>query len=120
LKYLTTTLCEASPHALVTIEYGSDNTHEHANFLFYSKHRDAFNLRRFHKWKLPEYKVKAVSSINNVISYMTKEGKPSSGSVLVLVGGWGGFPPTVLQCQSNGIDVFVVASAGGVCPFLKL
>lgn len=75
LNYLTTTLCDNSPHALVTVEYGDNKSHKHANFFFYHSCRDAFNLKRIFKWKVPEYKVKAVSSINNVISYMVKEGR---------------------------------------------
>lgn len=82
LNHLTTTLCEPSHHALVTVEWGLNNTHWHCNFLFYHSARDAFNLRRKMSWKLPEYKVKAVTSPNNVITYMTKEGmfhQPNNG-----------------------------------------
>lgn len=59
---------------LVTKEFGENNTHEHANFLFYHSARDSFNLRRIFKWKAPEWKVKAATSPNNVVAYMTKEG----------------------------------------------
>lgn len=67
--------CSNSPHALCTIEYGELGNHKHANYLLYTPHRDAFNLARNWKLKPPMHKVKAVSSINNVITYMTKEGK---------------------------------------------
>lgn len=64
----------SSPILFVTKEFGDNNTHEHANFLFYHSARDTFNLRRIFKWKLPEWKVKAATSPNNVVAYMTKEG----------------------------------------------
>jgi len=64
-----------SPHILCTIEYGSQMTHKHANYLFYSSQRDAHNLARVFKIpKGPSWKVKKATSPNNVISYMTKEG----------------------------------------------
>ena len=68
-------LIQSSPHILVTIEHGENGNHKHANYFWYSMHRDAFNLRRVYKLpKGPEWKVKAVTSPNNVITYMTKEG----------------------------------------------
>lgn len=63
-----------SPHILVTREWGDGGTHEHANYLFYHPARDAFNVSRLFKTKRPEYVIKKVTSINNVINYMTKEG----------------------------------------------
>lgn len=66
---------ESSPYILCTKEFGVNNTHEHYNYLFYHSTKDSFNLKRVFKMKLPEWKVKAVTSINNVITYMTKEGE---------------------------------------------
>lgn len=66
----------SSPKILVTKEFGTNNTHEHANFLFYHSSRDAYNVRRSFKWQPPEWVVKAAPSPNNVVRYMTKEGTP--------------------------------------------
>lgn len=71
---------------MCTIEWGKENSHQHANYLFYSKHKDAFNVARSHKWKKPEFAVKAVSNVANVVCYMTKEGM-GVGSVIAGVGG---------------------------------
>lgn len=68
---------ESSPYVLCTKEFGINNTHEHFNYLFFHSAKDSFNLKRIYKMKLPEWKVKSVSSINNVIGYMTKEGNIS-------------------------------------------
>lgn len=67
---------EPSPHSLATIEWGENKTHKHANYFFYHSARDAFNLKRQHRHLTPPtFKIKAVTSPGNVISYMTKEGE---------------------------------------------
>jgi len=65
---------ESSPHILCTKEWGTTGAHPHANYFFYHSARDAFNIKRIFKMKQPEWTAKSVTSINNVITYMTKEG----------------------------------------------
>lgn len=85
---------DSSPHALCTIEWGENKTHKHANYFYYSHHKDAYNLARSLKEKKPEVVVKACSNVANAIQYMTKEGKrrrPSAAGK----GGVGGVSPPV-------------------------
>jgi len=66
---------ESSPHVLCTLEWGPTHTHKHANYFFYHSVKDSYDLKRKYKMKKPLWDAKAVTSINNVITYMTKEGK---------------------------------------------
>lgn len=63
----------SSPVAYVTDEWGANGNHQHRNYLFYTGDRDAYNLARRYKLKAPLWRVKACTSPNNVLVYMTKE-----------------------------------------------
>ena len=74
-------ICESSPHAVSTIEWGSEGRHKHANYVCWLKYKDAYAVKRQFKLKEPEYKVKAVTSVANAVNYVTKEGKPPDRSL---------------------------------------
>lgn len=93
----TLSTLESSPHALCTIEWGDKGNHKHANYFFYSFHKDAYNVARARKWKKPEFLVKAVTNIANTINYMTKEGKSLPVSCLSLPVSCQSLP---VSCQS--------------------
>jgi len=95
-----------SPSLLCTKEYGQTGMHPHTNYLYQSTSRDAYvEKRKMSAYLLknkivfgkPTFVLKNTTQPNNVICYMTKEGKIKSSNYFV-------YKPSAHSGASTDVD----------------